>query len=685
MWNSGAVASDDPFAEYGGPALGSRTRYFWSVRVGSEWAAPTWFETAYLRAADWKGDWIAGPDRITRPLTYAEGAADDACCLVARTTLSVGAAAGDTNVKVDAVNAFTPGAAVTLGAEPATVASVGTPTTRTTLGAAAAVGATSIRVADITWLRVGDRITVDAGESAEDVTIASLVRNNFGASTVNLAGATTKAHANGAAVYFAGSGITLGAPTGAHAAGAALAGTNTPAEFCRPPGTGFGPMFEGACREIRPEPLLRKAFTLETGHGDVVKARLYSVGLAYNNISLYGTRTSDRVLDPGFTRYSRTVQYTTDDVAALLRPGTNVLATRLGSGRVHNETTSNDWHWEDAEWRGVPRLRADLIVTFADGTEQVIRWDETWKVQLGPTRFDAYYLGETYDARREIAGWETPGFDASAWPAVRTVPAPTGTRRDARGGHGGRRRVARGHAHDAAARRARLRHRPAARGLGDDQGHRRARGHADPGPLRREAQPQRHGDQLRLHRRRPDPDRLLHRQGHGDGDVHAPVHLQGLPVHPGELAVEPGLHAAGQRHAVRGEIASSWEQVSGGLKLDVKIPPNATGVVYVPGTDPAKVGEVGSGIPLVAGRAPGVTLVGVQGDSVVYRVTAGVIRVPGRAGRVRLHRRDRDGRRHGAGDALVDARHAGDVRRVHAGRGEGVHGVHDGQRDLHGR
>ena len=51
-------------------------------------------------------------------------------------------------------------------------------------------------------------------------------------------------------------------------------------------------------------------------------------------------------------------------------------------------------------------------------------------------------------------------------------------------------------------RRLRLRHRPAARRLGDDQGLRRARRHADPGPLRREAQPQRHGDQRGLHRRR---------------------------------------------------------------------------------------------------------------------------------------------------------------------------------------
>ena len=46
---------------------------------------------------------------------------------------------------------------------------------------------------------------------------------------------------------------------------------------------------------------------------------------------------------------------------------------------------------------------------------------------------------------------------------------------------------------------------------------------------------------------------------------------------------------------------------------------------------------------------------------------------------------DGRGRRHGAGDAVADARRAGDVRRVHAGRGEGLHGVDDRDRDLHGR
>src|SRR4051812_3078799 len=94
VWDSGEVASSDPFAEYQGPALASRTRYFWNVKVDAAWGTPSWFETAYLTASEWKGDWIAGPQRIERRLTYAEGAADDACCVKAATTLSQAAAAG---------------------------------------------------------------------------------------------------------------------------------------------------------------------------------------------------------------------------------------------------------------------------------------------------------------------------------------------------------------------------------------------------------------------------------------------------------------------------------------------------------------------------------------------------------------------------------------------------------------
>ena len=60
----------------------------------------------------------------------------------------------------------------------------------------------------------------------------------------------------------------------------------------------------------------------------------------------------------------------------------------------------------------------------------MIASDGTWKVSTGgPTRFDNYYLGETYDARREIPGWNQPKFDDSSWTAARMVDGPTGVMR----------------------------------------------------------------------------------------------------------------------------------------------------------------------------------------------------------------------------------------------------------------
>jgi alpha-L-rhamnosidase len=154
---------------------------------------------------------------------------------------------------------------------------------------------------------------------------------------------------------------------------------------------------------------------------------VYSSGLGYHDLSVNGSRASDSVLDPQFTDYGKTVRYTTADVTARLRPGENVIASELGSGKFDDAARTWDWGWHKAQWRATPRLRLDLYVTYTDGTEQVVRSDDSWKVSVdGPTRYDSTYLGETYDARREIAGWKQPGFDDARWSAARVVSAPTG-------------------------------------------------------------------------------------------------------------------------------------------------------------------------------------------------------------------------------------------------------------------
>lgn len=67
--------------------------------------------------------------------------------------------------------------------------------------------------------------------------------------------------------------------------------------------------------------MLRKSFTVDplAKHGKVVAARVYPAGLAYNNLSLNGARTSDRFIDPPFTNYCDTVYHSTEDVNRLIR------------------------------------------------------------------------------------------------------------------------------------------------------------------------------------------------------------------------------------------------------------------------------------------------------------------------------------------------------------------------------
>jgi alpha-L-rhamnosidase len=205
-------------------------------------------------------------------------------------------------------------------------------------------------------------------------------------------------------------------------------------EFCRPVGwltSGWAATAkknnQGECRELRPAPMFRKTFSITR---PVARARLYASGLGYADLALNGQPTSSRQLAPAFTDYEKTVLYTTDDVTALVVQGQNVVSMVLGSGHFDDAARTWDWGWEDAEWRATPRARVDLRITYTDGAEEVVASGATWKVSAeGPTRFDSFYLGETYDARRDAALWREPGFDDRAWAGARVVGGPAGTLR----------------------------------------------------------------------------------------------------------------------------------------------------------------------------------------------------------------------------------------------------------------
>ena len=59
----------------------------------------------------------------------------------------------------------------------------------------------------------------------------------------------------------------------------------------------------------------------------------------------------DRVLDPGWTDYSKRVLYSTYEVGGLLRPERNTVGVIVGNG-----------------WYGMPKLLLQIEVTYTDGT-----------------------------------------------------------------------------------------------------------------------------------------------------------------------------------------------------------------------------------------------------------------------------------------------------------------------------
>ena len=62
-----------------------------------------------------------------------------------------------------------------------------------------------------------------------------------------------------------------------------------------------------------------------------------------------------------------------------------------------------------------PRLLAQLEITLADGSQQTTLTDDSWSISYGPLLDNDMMMGKSYDARLEMPGWDSPGFDDNGW------------------------------------------------------------------------------------------------------------------------------------------------------------------------------------------------------------------------------------------------------------------------------
>lgn len=171
-------------------------------------------------------------------------------------------------------------------------------------------------------------------------------------------------------------------------------------------------IIHGAVNLLPPPAIVRTTFpTVKL----VKQATLYATALGWFDIHLNGARVNESYFDPGWTDYRKRLYYRAYDVTAALIEGTNVIGCVLADGWYSGYI---GWcHQRDVYGR-YPRFRAQLHIDYEDGTQEVIATSPAWKASIGPTLEADILMGETYDARQELGGWQSPDYDDASWSSV---------------------------------------------------------------------------------------------------------------------------------------------------------------------------------------------------------------------------------------------------------------------------
>lgn len=170
-----------------------------------------------------------------------------------------------------------------------------------------------------------------------------------------------------------------------------------------------------------PAPYLRRSFTLD---GKPTEAQISISGLGFYILFVNGERVSKGHIAPYISNPDHICYYDTFDVADKLTAGENVIGVILGNGML-NCPGGYVWDFDDADYRTAPMLALELNGR-TEGGEFSLTADTEFVTHPSPILFDDLRLGETYDARLEIDGWNKPGFDASAWTPAFYVQSPRG-------------------------------------------------------------------------------------------------------------------------------------------------------------------------------------------------------------------------------------------------------------------
>ncbi|MCF7955618.1 MAG: glycoside hydrolase family 78 protein [Phycisphaerae bacterium] len=166
-------------------------------------------------------------------------------------------------------------------------------------------------------------------------------------------------------------------------------------------------------KKYLPSPYLRKDFNISR---KISRASLYVTAQGHVEMHLNGKRVGNEYFTPGWTDYRKRIYYRTYDVTSMLSKGPNAIGAILGDGWFRGNISILGQN----RYGKKLRLLTQLQIDYADGTTEIIVSDPSWKASFGPIILSDMFEGETYDASKEIPGWDKPGFDDENWSDVNT-------------------------------------------------------------------------------------------------------------------------------------------------------------------------------------------------------------------------------------------------------------------------
>lgn len=159
-------------------------------------------------------------------------------------------------------------------------------------------------------------------------------------------------------------------------------------------------------------PVFEKSFALR---GTPVRARLYITGVGLYQAALNGEKIGDDVLAPFYNDYNNAIQVQTYDVTEQLAAD-NTLSVTLGNGWYKGRL---GYGGASAVYGGRFGCIAELHIEYADGSEDAVVTDESWRYSRSDIIYSDIYDGEGVDRT----------LNAKGAPKKRAVPLDMGGRK----------------------------------------------------------------------------------------------------------------------------------------------------------------------------------------------------------------------------------------------------------------